>query len=597
MSRAYRSSSSSGKQLSGGCAVLFGLPFILAGVAVGLLGYLWPIASWWSARGWAEVPCWIEKAELKASHGTKGGTTFHAAALYRYEFDRHQYHSEKVRFYDGSDRKGGFEEKVYQQIKEYEGKARPFRCYVNPALPEEAVLFRDLRWGQLLMISIFPTLFPLAGFTVSVSGWLQARRARQMARLAAQHPDAPWRWRSEWSGDAVQAMADGLPYILGIAGWILLVQLPLALAVTVGGEIAQSAKALLALLPSLLALIPLSFAWQRVKSRRILGHPTLKLGQLPVSPGQALAGELRFDREPSTLGTVSVQVLCQRQITRRSGSSNTTAKETIWEHTETLATFLARRDIDGVALPLRIAIPRGLPCSAVDETTIVTIAGEQHVWTLTIRSSQGGKPVVLPLPVFASAAMPATTGVVEAVEKDADEDGITLSTPDLVARLKARGLQAEFDPGGAPIFIDCPAGRFRGLGIFLLFFGAFWSAAFLFMVMQDAPWLFRVVWGITSPLILGTGIWTLLHSRRIEITADKLRILNRVGPFYSWNETFEKHQVTGFVCDSNMQSGNQFFYRVRAETIFGKPKTVIDGITESVTAQVLVRRLEEWRGR
>ncbi|WP_395747992.1 DUF3592 domain-containing protein [Prosthecobacter sp.] len=594
MSRAYRPYSSSSKQISGGCAVLFGLPFILAGLAVGVFAYLWPIVSWWSARGWEEVPCWIEKTELKITSRAKGGTNYHAHASYRYEFDRREYHSEKVNFYDGSDRKGGFEEKGYEQLKAFEGKARPFRCYVNPVMPEEAVLFRNLRWGQLLMISIFPTLFPLAGFTVSISGWLQRRRAAQAARLAAQHPDSPWRWRSEWAGDAVQARADGLPYILGIAGWILLVQLPLVLAVIVGGEIAHSSMALFALLPSVLALIPLGFAWQRVKSRRILGRPTLKLGQLPLSPGQVLAGELRFDREPSTLGSVSVQVLCQREITRSSGDSRTTTKEMIWEHTETLPTALARRDIDGVGLPLRIAIPRGLPCSAVDEASIVTSNGEQHVWTLTIRSSRGVKPVVLPLPVFASQAQ---ADEVEAVVKEADEDGITLSTADLVARLKVRGLQAEFDPDGAPISIVCPAGRFRGLGIFLLFFGAFWSAAFLFMVMQDAPWIFRVVWGITSPLIIATGFWTLLHSRRVEIAGGRLRILNRVGLFYSWSDTFEKHQITGFVYDSNIQSGSQFFYRVRAETIFGKPKTVVDGITESVTAQVLARRLEAWRER
>jgi hypothetical protein len=44
-----------------------------------------------------------------------------------------------------------------------------------------------------------------------------------------------------------------------------------------------------------------------------------------------------------------------------------------------------------------------------------------------------------------------------------------------------------------------------------------------------------------------------------------------------------------------MQSGNQFYYRVRAETTFGKTKTLIDGITESVTAETLAKRFEEWR--
>jgi hypothetical protein len=46
-----------------------------------------------------------------------------------------------------------------------------------------------------------------------------------------------------------------------------------------------------------------------------------------------------------------------------------------------------------------------------------------------------------------------------------------------------------------------------------------------------------------------------------------------------------------------MQSGNQFYYRVLAEATFGKKKTLIDGITESVTAETLAKRLDDWRKR
>ena len=573
--------------------MLFGLPFILAGVGFGVVFYLPMITSWWSARGWEEVSCWIEKAELKTTYSTKGGRSYHVEASYHYEFERRSYHGDQVSFF-GGDNMGGFQEQAYQQLHALADKNRPFRCFVNPSKPEQVVLFRELRWGLLVLMSIFPTIFPLAGSAVSIGGWLQARKARMSQKLAAEYPVEPWRWRPEWADGTIRATMDGLPFILGVAGWILAVQLPLAIAGVFGGEIERSAIALFALLPASLALIPLGFAWQRMKSRWIIGRPTLQLKQLPISPGQVLAGELQFDRELTTLSTISVAVLCQRQITRSSGNSRTTAKETIWGHTETLSTALARRDINGVALPLRIYIPRGLPCSALDEASIVTTDGEEHVWTLAISSSQGGKPVVLPLPVFESAAGAGSVGTIASKECG---DGFTLSTSDLVARLQARGIHAEFDPGGAPICIDCQAGRFRGLGVFLLIFGAFWSVVLMFMVWQGAPWIFRLVWGITSPLIIGAGFWTLLHSRRIEMAAGKLRILNRVGPFYSWSETFETHQFTGFTHDTNMQSGSQFFYRVRAETIFGKKKTLIDGITESLTAEVLEQRLEEWRKR
>ncbi len=593
MLRSNRSAARSTKQLSGGCAVLFGLPFILAGLAVGAFLYFPAISSWWSSRSWVEVPCWIETAELKASRGSKGGTTYRAEASYRYEFERHSYHGDEVSFFSGSDNMGDFQERAFQQLQSVKSKKRPFRCFVNPFKPEQAVLFRELRWGLLLLMSIFPTLFPLAGLLVSIGGWLQSRKTGLSQKLAAQHPSEPWRWRSEWEGDTIHATKDGLPFILGVAGWILVVQLPLALAVILGGEIAKSGLAMLALLPAMLALIPLFFAWKRVKSRLAFGHPSLQLKQFPARTGSALAGDLRFDRVLSPASTISVRVLCQRHITRRSGDSRTTAKETIWEHTETLSAAEARRDISGVRLPLHIEIPRGLPSSVVDEASIVTTEGEQHVWTLEVSSSQGGKPAVLPLPMFAARG----EAMAEESVTNHPAEVVALSTEDLVLRLQARGVRAEFDSSGIPMLLDCSAGRNRFMAVFLLLFGSVWFAAFLFMLYQGAPLIFRLIWGITSPLILGSGMWTMLHSRRVEFTAGELRILNRIGPFYSWQETFEPRHFTGFSHDTNMQSGNQFYYRVRGETIFDQKKTLIDGVTESVTAETLAKRLEQWRKR
>ncbi|OYW78159.1 MAG: hypothetical protein B7Z37_00530 [Verrucomicrobia bacterium 12-59-8] len=591
MSLTTRSSARSAKQFGGGCAVLFGLPFILVGLAIGALTYFPAISSWWSARGWEEVPCWIESVELKSSDSDEGGTSYSVEASYRYEFDRHLYHGDEVSFFGGSDNFGDFQENAFLQLQALEGKDQPFRCFVNPSKPEQAVLFRELRWGLLLIMSIFPTIFPLAGFVVSIGGWLQSRKERLKQKLRSQHPDEPWRWRTEWVGDTIHATKDGLPFIFGIAGWILAMQLPLALAVVFGGELGKSALAVFALLPSLLALIPLRIAWKRVKLRFALGHPSLQLKRFPARTGAALEGDLRFDRVLSPMSSISVRVLCQRHITRSSGDSQMWSKETIWEYKETLSASEARRESCGVALPLRIEIPHGLPGSVVDQASGSATNSELHEWMLEVSSSLGGKPSVLPLPMFAA------IGGAEKAVTIPPVVTVALNTDNLVSRLQADGVRSEFDSSGIPTLIECPEGRNRSTSWFLLLFGSIWFAAFVFMTYQGAPLIFRLIWGITSPLILGTGLWTLLHSRRVEITAVELRILNRIGPFYSRRETFEPRHFTGFVHDTNMQSGNQCYYRVRGETIFDQKKIIIDGIAESVTAEALAKRLEQWRKR
>lgn len=571
--------------------MLFGLPFILAGLAVGWFLYFPAIGGWWSARGWEEVPCWIEKADIKSSHGGKGGTSYKAEASYRYEYRGRKYHSETVNFMGGSDNIGDFQQRAYAQIRAFEGKDRPFRCYVNPAWPEQAVLFRELRWGLLLMASIFPLAFPLAGGLVAFSGASQARKATQEKKLAQMHPGEPWRWRPEWSGETILASKNGMTGLLVVAAWILLVQAPLALAIFVSGELMKSGTAVFALLPSLLALIPLFFAWKRVQTRRALGNPSLWLKQTPLRPGATLEGELRIDRVLSPREVIEARLLCQRKITRGSGKGRTTTTETLWSHSETLSAGEARRDISGVALPLRVDIPRGLPCSIVEDAAFIADDSEQHVWSLELAPASGGKAVTLPLPVFV------TDKDVQLAESDTDYDveAIAPSTDQLAERLQRCGVTVVFDDSGIPTLIDCPPGRYRALSIFLLLFGVIWSVIFFVLVNQGAPWLFRIVWGVTSPLILGIGLWTLLHRRLVEITPDELRIQHSVGPFYSWKETFAPRHITGFTHDTNMQSGNQFYYRVRAETTFGKTKTLADGFTESVTAETLAKRLDDWR--
>ncbi|HEY1049347.1 MAG TPA: DUF3592 domain-containing protein [Prosthecobacter sp.] len=578
------------KQMSGGCAVLFGLPFLVAGLAIGWFLYFPAISSWWSARNWEQVPCWIEKADMESSR-SKNSTVYNTKARYRYIFDGRTYHSEEVSLLGGgSDNVGDFQQKAYAQIRAHEGQERPFRCFVNPERPQQAVLFRDLRWGLMLMMSLFPMIFPLAGCLVSVGGFLQSRSSRAEKRLEERHPGEPWRWKREWAGDVIQPSARALGFQLAAAGWILLVQGPLAGAIIVSGELGTTPLAALALLPASLALIPLFFAWRHVQTRRALGTPSLWLKRTPISPGGTLEGELRFDRALSPMANLEVSVFCRRHITRRSGKSTSTTKETVWRHADAFSAADTRREITGVALPLRVDIPRGAPCPVIENAMPGVQESEKHVWTLEVRPSGSGRAVVLPLPVFVTDA-----GAEEAMAEIKEEEPMEIAPDDLAKRLRARSVNVEFSPEGIPRVVDCPPARFRGSGLFILVFGVVWSIIFVVMASSGAPFIFNLIWGVTSPLILGAAIWTLLHHRRVEITDDGLRLINKAGPFYSSHQSFEPRHFVSFAHDSNMQSGNQFYYRVRGETVFGKKVTLADGITESVAAEALARRFEDWR--
>lgn len=587
-------------QMSSGCMMLFGLPFLAAGLAIGFLVYFPMVSTWWSARGWEEVPCWIEKVEINSSRGSKGSVTYQTKASYHYKYDGRQHHSEAVSLGgEGADNMGDFQQQAHAQLLPFQGSERPFRCYVNPAKPGQAVLFRDLRWGLMLLLSAFPMLFPLAGLMVSVMGGRQAGKARAEKQQLAQHPGEPWRWKREWAEETIQASPSGVLVLLLVAAWMLAVQLPLALAIVASGELGRNPLAVLGLLPSLLGAVPLLLAWRRLQTRRVLGSPRLWLKQRPVIPGRVMEGELRFDQPLPQLSTVELHLLCEEHTTMRSGKSTTTKKELIWEKRETFGAGDARREISGVALPFRFEIPAGLPCAVVETAEFTLGAGRQHVWTLEIKSSRGGRAVSLPLPVFvttAEAARAEQQREVEHEEMGTQPAAHVPSRPELQERLQACGVLTEFDARGFPTVIDCLPGRSRSLALFMLAFGTIWTGVFVILLLAGAPFIFKVIWGVSSPAILVVGFWHLLHHRRVELTAEEMRVRNTAGPLYSGSKSYAPRHFTGFSHDSNMQSGSQKYYRVLGDTIFGKEKLVVaDGLKEAVTAQVLATRLNKWR--
>ncbi len=578
--------------LGGGCAALFGSIFIFAGMGIGLFLYFPAIGGWWSARSWEEVPCRIESAELAASHGDDS-TTYEAKASYRYEYQGRSFRSERVSLVDGGDNFGDYQQRRHDELRMAREQGRTFRCLVNPAQPGEAILFNDLRWGLMVLMSLFPTLFPLAGGFVAVGGIAMAREGIKIMARQQKYPGQPWNWKLEWADQKVTASGDGSKALLAVAAWIMFVQAPLAAAVVVSGVLMESLMALLAFLPLAIAFFPLRAVWSRMKTKRLIGVVTLEPSSWPLHPGEVLEGRLRFSRQLSPLLPLSVRTRAIRKVTRGSGKSTSTSEETLWEHTETLSASEAQREDRGCSLPLRLELPSEPPGTSTGPLITVSHERSEHLWKMEVIAGEGTKPVTLPLPVFGDAREEMRlSAAATAVAKPVVEEDLT---EQLIARLQARGIQASFAADGTPESITCPPGRNRGVAIFLLFFGTIWMGAMIMIFAQDAPFIFKLVWGLSAPAILLLAFYLLLHSRRLQLSGSTLTLTHRAGPFYSKTETFEPRHLVQFMHDNYLRSGNVHFYRVRLETTFGKKLTLADGLTEEATAQKLVNRLTKWK--
>lgn len=136
--------------------VAFFLLFALVG-----LGMMWPLCfrpiyKVLDARDWIETRCRIVQARVQ-SHDGDEGTTYSVDILYEYAFGGKTYRSARFDFIGGSS--SGYSGKQ-AVVDRYKTMFDPV-CFVNPALPSEAVLVRKL--GAKLLFCLFPWVFFLVG--------------------------------------------------------------------------------------------------------------------------------------------------------------------------------------------------------------------------------------------------------------------------------------------------------------------------------------------------------------------------------------------------------------------------------------------------
>ncbi|MES2659552.1 MAG: DUF3592 domain-containing protein [Verrucomicrobiota bacterium] len=588
-----KSKSKAPGQLAGGCLSLFGLPFFVAGLFLSGL-YFRGYSEWWQAQGWKEVPCWIDSTELKASRGDDS-TTYQALATYRYEYGGKEYRGDRVTFGKGSDNIGKFHHRAHRELSTHvvqkgktaeavgsEGDREPFRCYVNPSKPDEAVLYRELRWQMQAFMAVFALTFPAVGAGLVAGGFLTARAAKRDLALKDKHPDVPWKWKAIWAGPSIRESAGEWKSALHLyTFWSGLVIVPLIVTTAMTGAFQTEPMAWLLLIFVALWCLPLWASLKRFRQRLAIGSPRLELTELPAYPGGVLAGAVVLGKPLPPRGDAELSLVCEKKTTRSDGDGDSTSTEKIWSHSENMPLDRITRDDSGYRLPVEFSLPADAPQSEAGADPAV-----KHVWKLRLKVPG---TVICPefeVPVFRTEKSPVVTAAVPSIHE--------IAFGDLPGLLAERGIKADFDSNGFPRSIVCPAARHRLMIVFLLVFNLIWTGAAVFLICANAPLIFRVVWPVSAAGIWLVILYQLLHSRKVAFSSTGLEIANRIGP---WNRTadFEKSGLTGFSHDTNMTSGNTVFYRVRCEDVFGKKTTLADGITGSATAAALASRLEDWR--
>lgn len=585
--------SKSSNSLSGGCLTLFGLPFLAAGLAITGIYFL-GFTKWWEAQSWEKVPCWIESVELETSRNSKNKSSHQTKATYHYEYAGRSYQADRVSFGMGSDNIGNFQEEAYREISRYRMKQpaeaeqnanfksqEPFRCYVNPDNPSEAVLYRTLRWQLQAFFAIFALTFPAVGAAVTFGGLLGMFKKESVLR--DMHPGEPWKWKKCWMGPAIPDSAVGTGKALSLYTlWSALIIAPLILATAWSGSFQSNPWSWLLMVFAAIWCVPAWYTSKRLRQHFTVGKTRFEMKESPAWPGGMLQGHVLLEKPLPMRGSSEIQLVCVKRTTQGTGKNRSTSTEEIWSHRDMVPHDRMIRDLSGFRLPVAVTLPSDAPVSTpVGETSPL------YMWRLKLKVPGTVIRSEFVVPVFHTGKTP--VGIVRSAPSI-----LETASGDLPALLAEQGIHAEFDRAGAPVSVVCPPAR-HAMGIILLvLFNLIWTGVAVILIKQQAPILFLIIWPVSAALLWLLIIWKLFYKRTVTCSRDGLTIVHQFGPVRR-EASITKSQITGFSHDTNSSSNNTSYYRVRLENTLGKKTTLADGITSSTTAEALSKRFDSWK--
>lgn len=521
---------------------LFGLPFLGVGIWMTVVCIL-PISEANAMRAWKQAPATILKTELETHSDSEGGCTYRVTALYEYEWEGKKHRGQRVGIYTGSDNIGSFHHDAHRRLESCRASGSEFPCYVNPASPDQSILFRNVRWEMFALNGMFAMVFGGAGFGMVVGGFFLRRRAKAEKPLRAAHPGEPWLWKTEWAGGEVRSSNRMAARVLGCfaAFWNLL-SVPVAAFVVWDWFHRDGDR--LALLVLIFPAVGFALAWATAvlwaRSRRF-GESVFKMTPFPGVVGGKVSGVVHVPVHLRPLDGFLLNLRCEQTVERGESSS----QEVLWESQRKLSRELLERDLRRSAIPVLFTVPYA--CRPTDEKAKVS-------WRLrvTAKTERGKYQSEFEIPVFRTAA--------SSEDVAADESAI--------AGFEDKALFEENCKEGGIVITD------RADGGQEFVFPARWRqtiAGFVACALAtggavlvrygDGPWPVAIGIGVVGTLVgvLMIAFW--LRPSRVTVRRGTVTVWRSIAGI-AFERTMPADSVRSVEVKSNTQSGNTCYYAI-----------------------------------
>ena len=561
--------------------LLFALPFAGVGTFVGYTAGSM-IASWTRAQSWEQVPARILSTNLEAN-SDGDTTTYRVEAVYEYAYRGERHTSDVVSFGFGSDNIGSFHQDKHAELQPYVDSERRFRCFVDPDDPSAAVLYRDMRWGLLGLMTVFALVFGLVGYGLMFAAVYGSRLAAAANQLKASNLSEPWRWDQEWADGRVSAGAKGS--MIGTAIFAVLWNLISApVLFFVPTEVVEgNHAALLALVFPAVGLLLMAWAVRAFLRWRKFGSAVFELSTNPGALGGHLEGQIHTNIRGALDEGFEVSLTCTRTVTTGSGDNRSSHDDVLWQDAVVVPRGALGLAAGGLTVPVRFTIPMdAAPASDPD-------ADQPIHWKLSAEAEMTGVDFAaeFKVPVF---------------KTDASDPDLVLepahvapvSAHDWAAELAAQGIAAELTGAGGRRYVFRRA-RHKGVAAGLTAFTVVWCGFIWMMVSLGAPILFPILFGLLAAVMVWFVLDLWLTELRVEVSNGTLAITKRMlGRGRS--RTFECDQITAMRPTPGMQANNKLYYRIELQAGAADAHVIATQLDSQRLARRLISEMREALG-
>ncbi len=567
------------RQMNSGCLFLFCLPF--AGVGVFMLGWLAvTLATHLEMKHWEEVPAFIQKTELKKSTSTDSdghtSTTFQTTATYTYEFGDRHYTSSKVSLHSGSDNLGSYQQRIYQELRQYRQSKDSFRCFVNPENPTKAVLYRDLRLEMLGFQALFGLVFGGAGFGMMIFSFRSLRKTKSEKKSNLENPHEPWLWKQDWTAGCIRSSSKTkMVTLIVFALFWNAVSCPILFILP--GELDKGNHlALIGLLfPAVGLGLIIAAAYQIIRWFKY-GDSIFEMSTFPGFLGDSLQGVIHTKVNIISQEGFALKLSCINRAVRGSGKNRSTSERILWQDSGIVKHELLEGDSSQSAIPVHFALPGDQPASSTEKSS------NEVIWRLETNAVVPGVDyaAAFEIPVFQSDKPlknePSTANF--AVENE---------TLDLVTELQRQGIAMK-QTIASGFELDFPMARNKKVAAGVLAFFLIWTGGIALMLHLGAPLFFLIVFGIFDLLFLSILIPMLFYSSHLVVGPGQLTLSGGflgMGPTRKWTTD----EIADIIPKQSLQAGNTVYYKIQLRSSDGKTCSLGAGISN----QRLVKQLIE----